>query len=237
MTPDEHDGELERNRNRNNITRSNESPTDRNARLTAALDRSRNRRYNETIEQTNERQQLDRQRHRTRYANDRATYFNTNVGFANRSANLDHAFHQPVSLGFRDKACSHCAALLFDHELRWKNSCCGKGDTVLPNECHLKPYPTQLFSLLQGQTNSSNFWEYIRRYNSAFAFASFGAQAIPPPGHGPYCFRIHGQTYHRTGLLHPEHDTTPSFAQIYILEGTGQLQARLNNNADCLPNI
>ena len=236
-TIEEHDRRLSVLREISSNRIENETDEERDRRLNADRDRFNVRIANESDQQTNDRQQRDRQQHRTRYANDRANYYNSNVGFAHRDAQLDPNVHHTINLGLRNNECSHCSALLFDNEIRWKSSCCGKGDTVLPDECQLKPYPTQLYSLLQGQINSSNFWKYIRRYNSAFAFASFGAQASPPPGHGPYCFRIHGQTYHRTGILHPEHVNTPTFAQIYILEGTGQLQARLNNNAECLPNI
>ncbi|GBM39902.1 hypothetical protein AVEN_250223-1 [Araneus ventricosus] len=30
-----------------------------------------------------------------------------------------------------------------------------------------------------------------------------GAQIVPSAGRGAYCFRIHGQIYHRTSRLHP----------------------------------
>lgn len=51
----------------------------------------------------------------------------------------------------------------------------------------------------------------------------------PPPEHGPYCFRIHGQIYHRVQSLHPDSDATPQHGQIYILEGNEATQARLSN--------
>ena len=205
-------------------------------------DRDRHRRSNETEDQLNTRRRNDRQRNNRRNANNRESYSNSNLGFARIDRPDPTTFRlsqepQPVNLQFRNKSCTHCNAQLFEHELKWKNSCCGKGDTRLPDECQLKAYPTPLLRLLAGQSHPTNFWEYIRRYNSAFAFASFGAQSSPPPGHGPYCFRIHGQTYHRTGILHPELGTTPSFAQIYMLEGSGQLQARLNNNSECIPTL
>lgn len=66
-----------------------------------------------------------------------------------------------------------------------------------------------------------------------------GAKTAPPPGNGPYCFRIHGAVHHRSGLLHPDpsEDTPRKFCQIYILEGDGALQARLNNNTETDPNL
>ena len=233
----EHNARLQSDQERAQIRREHETEQEHANRLQAQLSRTTENRLNETPAQTNERRRLNRLRDNIRSANIRQSYFNSNIGFAHIGAQLDASLHQPVSLNLRNRECTHCSALLFDTELRWKSSCCGKGDVRLPDECQLKPYPNDLFDLLEGHINHANFWEYIRRYNSAFAFASFGSQASPPPGHGPYCFRIHGQTYHRTGILHPDVDTTPSYAQIYILEGSGQLQARLNNNSDCLPRL
>jgi hypothetical protein len=82
---------------------------------------------------------------------------------------------------------------------------------------------------------SANFMEHIRSFNSAFAFASMGANISPPSGHGPYCFRIHGQIYHRTGTLHPEGDDKRVFSQLYILDSEEALECRVNRpeNADC----
>ena len=64
-----------------------------------------------------------------------------------------------------------------------------------------------------------------------------GANAAPPPGRGPYCYRIHGAIYHRSGLLNPEPSTSRQFGQIYILEGDGALQTRLNNNTSTLRSV
>ncbi|UYV69181.1 hypothetical protein LAZ67_6002683 [Cordylochernes scorpioides] len=51
---------------------------------------------------------------------------------------------------------------------------------------------------------SMNFMENIRSVNSALAFASMGANLVPPPGYGPYCFRINGQIYHRSATMAPK---------------------------------
>ena len=48
----------------------------------------------------------------------------------------------------------------------------------------------------------------------------------PPPGFGPYCFRIHGQVYHRTGSLHPQDGESRKFGQVYILDGSESLELR-----------
>ena len=162
---------------------------------------------------------LDRLRNNASNANRRSDSAGT--GFASRY-NYNLSPPQPFTINLRYKICPHCSAQLFESELKLKSTCCGKGDTRLPESCQLDPFPSPLFELFASQhPGSSNFWEYIRRFNSAFSFASFGAESSTPPGRGPYCYRIHGQTYHRTGILHNETGTTPSFAQIYILEGNG----------------
>ncbi|KAF2357628.1 hypothetical protein FHG87_011612 [Trinorchestia longiramus] len=47
----------------------------------------------------------------------------------------------------------------------------------------------------------------------AFSFASFGADVIMPPGRGPYCFRLQGQTYHFISGLHPNNDERRKYGQ------------------------
>ncbi|XP_053566967.1 uncharacterized protein LOC128656828 [Bombina bombina] len=84
-------------------------------------------------------------------------------------------------------------------------------------------------------THSKNFMQNIRSINSALAFASMGANIAPPPGYGPYCFRINGQIYHRSGALHPENDDQRKFAQLYILspEEAADQRAALKENSGC----
>lgn len=54
-----------------------------------------------------------------------------------------------------------------------------------------------------------------------------GAMMALPPGHGLYCFRIHGQIYHRTGTLHPPPNRPHQYGQIYTLDGPQATQTRL----------
>ena len=100
-------------------------------------------------------------------------------------------------------------------------------------------FPDPLKHLLSGDTSAvrTNFLDNIRQYNSAFAFASMGAQVVPPPGRGPYCFRIHGQVYHRTGSLHPPDGVDHQYAQVYILEGDQAVESRMQHseNQNCKP--
>ena len=89
--------------------------------------------------------------------------------------------------------CQYCESLRFPNEQR---NCCHNGKVSLTQLCE---YPESLKELLMGSTQDSiNF----RNYNSAFA--SFGANVDIPLGHGTYCFRIHGQTYHCTNTLYPK---------------------------------
>lgn len=136
----------------------------------------------------------------------------------------------PFSLGKMDQTCPFCQALHFAGE---KHNCCHKGKIKLPD---LGICPPEIKQLLTTNTPQSlNFCEHIRQYNSSLAFASFGANIALPPGRGPYAFRIHGQVYHRTGCLHPSGDQTPSYSQLYIMEGNRAVDARLENshNQNC----
>ena len=145
---------------------------------------------------------------------------------------------QEFTLEPRNHLCRYgCNALRFRGELE-SGLCCTKGRLILNDSQKLCPYPDEMKNLLLGEhPDSRNFFEYIRRYNSALGFASLGANAAPPPGRGPYCYRIHGAIYHRSGLLNPEPSTSRQFGQIYILEGDGALQTRLNNNTSTLRSV
>lgn len=76
-----------------------------------------------------------------------------------------------------------------------------------------------------------NFKENIRAINNSLAFASFGANIAPPPGYGPYCFRIHGSIYHRTRSLHSVNGETRKYAQLYILDPEQAVSERMQTNA------
>ena len=133
-----------------------------------------------------------------------------------------HSTLNSFSLGPMSHECQYCHASRFKNEA---SNCCHNGKVDLQP---LPPYPSLLQHLLEGQDHiSKNFMKHIRNYNSSFAFASMGAMMAPPPGHGPYCFRIHGQLYHRTGTLHPPPNTPRRYGQIYILDGPEATQTRL----------
>ncbi|KAF2347475.1 hypothetical protein FHG87_021768 [Trinorchestia longiramus] len=99
--------------------------------------------------------------------------------------------HQIHYTGAMDVRCQFCGALRFQREQL--NRCLNGKVSLLP----LQEYPENLRLLLDADgAEGSNFRQTIRNYNSAFAFASFSANIRPPPGRGPYCFRLQGQAYH-----------------------------------------
>ncbi|GBL82367.1 hypothetical protein AVEN_252524-1 [Araneus ventricosus] len=75
--------------------------------------------------------------------------------------------------------------------------------------------------------------------NSALSFASMGAQNVPPTGTGAYCFRIHGQIYHRTSHLHTAEAGGEKFAQLYVLDFDLSTRRRMESreNSECNPKL
>ena len=117
------------------------------------------------------------------------------------------------------------------------SSCCHNGKVSLQP---FGPYPDNLKRLVTARHDTmamaSNFKKNVRQYNSACAFASMGAQLQSPPGHGPFCYRIHGQIYHRVGSLHPASESEAhKYAQLYIIDSSQALDARMGmpENEQC----
>ncbi|GFX54329.1 helitron_like_N domain-containing protein [Trichonephila clavipes] len=78
--------------------------------------------------------------------------------------------------------------------------CCHNGKIIK----EASTCPVEMKGLVDGSHDlSEHFKKNTRSYNIALSFASMGAQIVPPAGRGAYCFRIHGQIYHRTSHLHP----------------------------------
>lgn len=140
-------------------------------------------------------------------------------------------------LGKMSHSCQHCGALHFKYEVvSGKNEyrqCCHYGSVALPA---LSEFPEELTILLQEtNTEGKKFRENIRSYSNAVSFASMGASIASPPGNGPFCFRTHGQIYHRIGPLHAEAGKNAQYAQLYILDSAQALQKRMGNagNSRC----
>ncbi|VDP08634.1 unnamed protein product [Heligmosomoides polygyrus] len=133
------------------------------------------------------------------------------------------------SLGDMNQTCSSCVALHFCDEKRTPshtsyNMCCNLGKVSLQP---FRNFPTLLRHLLADNDRmSQNFRGSVRNYNSGLAMASMIAHVDTPIGGGPYCYRIHGQVYHRVGALRPPTGTAPQYAQIMIMD-TEQAAAEL----------
>ena len=138
------------------------------------------------------------------------------------------------SLGPMDLTCPDCHALRFPGELF---NCCHKGKVELPP---LGPCPPEFRELLSlTDARSQHFLKYVRNYNSAMAFASFGANIDNPPHQWNPSFKIHGQVYHLIGALHPPDGSAPKYSQLYIMEADQAVQACMQapENDNCRQDI
>ncbi|KAF2347141.1 hypothetical protein FHG87_022104 [Trinorchestia longiramus] len=80
------------------------------------------------------------------------------------------------------------------------------------------------------QRDESSFArQNIKKYNSAFAFASFGVNIRPLRGRGPYCFRLQGRTYHYASNLHEDDPEERRYGQLDILESNEVIRTRAND--------
>ena len=123
-----------------------------------------------------------------------------------------------ISVGELSEQCQHCSAFHFKAE---RNSlgrytlCCFDGKIKIP----LGKMPSRMIELFTGDDDlAKNFRENIRQYNNAMSFVSFGANITPPPGYGPYCFKIQGMVHHRVSPLYPDNKKDSAYGQLYILD-------------------
>lgn len=117
---------------------------------------------------------------------------------------------------------------------KFKN-CCNKGNNVLPN---WDRYPVLLKDMLVNKNNPyhNNFHKHIRSYNSALAFASFGATYDRLNLNGPNVIRIQGQIYHKTSNLYSDDNSiTPKYAQLYVFDSNeaSTIQIGTKGNEGC----
>ena len=164
------------------------------------MDRERHGQTRTTLTDTEREAQLrsDRERHRMR---------------RHRISQID--IDTVYYLGQMNELCQYCESLRFPNEHR--NFCYN-------SKVSLTEYPERI---VNGSTQDAiNFRNNIRNYNSAFA--SFGANVDVLQGHGTYCFRIHGQTYHCTNTLYPNDGEELQYGQLYIIEGNQAVNRRMN---------
>ncbi len=205
----------------------NETPSMRKTRLRKKAENMQQIRREESEGKRALRHEKDRNRHRAQAQSKKNTY---KIPLA-RDMNPQV---EPFYLGPMTEICEYCSAFRFAGESK---NCCQKGKIKIED---LSPYPEEMKDLLtNNHDDSEHFHENIRQYNSAFSFVSMGAKIAPPPGYGPYCFRIHGQVYHRSGTLHPRPGEQPQYAQVYIMEAKKAVECRMNRkeNVKCRNDI
>ncbi|KAF8194927.1 hypothetical protein BJ912DRAFT_807026, partial [Pholiota molesta] len=144
-------------------------------------------------------------------------------------------------LGKMDIKCSKCSALHWIDERLAKSSkrnpqfgmCCFNGKIELPN---LENPPPELSHLLTDTSPASkSFRSNIRQYNNALAMTSLGVKiddSLNRQGGGPYVFKIQGKLSHLAGSLLPAEGAVPSYAQLYIYDGSEALNYRMNHPAN-----
>ncbi|XGW02733.1 hypothetical protein V3C99_014623 [Haemonchus contortus] len=225
--------DVERQRRR----RVRESSGERRSGLQFDAERHQRARMEETFQERDVRLTSDAERHRRLRNRPPAS-----LGIALRSR-----LSEPGYLGGLNYICENCGARHFLCEVKPQHpgrffDCCELGRFNLD---FFSNFPEGLRKLyVQEPTDSveqnrvrRNFMENIRTFNSALAMASMGAQVDTIRGRGPYCYRIHGQVYHRIGPLHPLEGERRQYGQIYILDTEMAAQERLGNirNVDCNP--
>jgi len=133
--------------------------------------------------------------------------------------------------GEMSMSCEHCGAKFWQDEKGRSGytTCCALGSVVIPP---LAATPPELLDLLtHPRSQAKHFRENLRAFNSVFAFTSVGVDldhTVANNAVGAYCFRVHGQVYHRIGSLFPDHGQAPKFLQIYIFDTQHELENRLN---------
>ncbi|GBM87692.1 hypothetical protein AVEN_223654-1 [Araneus ventricosus] len=96
-----------------------------------------------------------------------------------------------------DNLCLKCGGLYFLDEKNTRGiytHCCHNGNIIE----QASVYPVEMKGLMDGSVELS-----VHFKNNMWSYQCFnGAQIIPSTGRGAYCFRIHGQIYHRTSHPH-----------------------------------
>jgi hypothetical protein len=158
-----------------------------------------------------------------------------NIAMRNRNENRQRIVrrfaagnHENVTahrLGPMVVGCIHCRALHFPEEKVANrddsfDDCCHHGKILLPDIVE-RDFPDLLKNLfLRIDPRYRNFFECIRNLNSSVSVASMNPlRHRYPSNRGPYCFRIHGQIYHKMNIaLHPDQGDDPAYGQIFIID-------------------
>lgn len=202
----------------------------------------RQRRSQESHEEAQLRRERDASSHRKRRAQE--TLEQRRNSLSQDIENFDEDIVVQHSCGNLNNICKYCKSKNFKAERPSDGLftlCCRKGKIKLPKPIDVNGnqlfYPEFLEDYL---TNSSNplhvkFRDQIRSINNAMSFSSMGAKIVDVAGRGPYVFKIHGQTYHRTSHLEPSASQTRQYAQLYVIDSVQALSIRQQHaaNVDC----
>ncbi|GJU26067.1 hypothetical protein Tco_1164688 [Tanacetum coccineum] len=132
--------------------------------------------------------------------------------------------------------CKECHALLREAKAKTENpnpvnkaySICYKNGKVMLEKPPATPKPL-LDLFLNDDGKSQIFKNNIRTYNSMFSFTSMGGKvddSINRRGHGPYVFRLHGQTSHSMGSLLLQAGAPPKFEQLNSSGSSGRSNSK-----------
>ncbi|KAK6026601.1 hypothetical protein OSTOST_07420 [Ostertagia ostertagi] len=251
-TAEERDARLQSNAQTQQRRRASDSAEERASRSQVEAERLQRRREVESSGARAARLREDAERHQRRRTqeteHERSIRLQANASANRRRRNrppstTGAALHTRIAekhyLGELNQRCVDCGALHFLSEVKANHpgkfrECCDLGRFTLN---FFESFPEELRVLfVRGPEPSEevrrvwkNFHENIRSFNSALAMASMGAQVDALQGRGPYCYRIHGQIYHRLGPLHPRVGEPRQYGQIYILDTELAAQQRLGN--------
>ncbi|GBN66414.1 hypothetical protein AVEN_231727-1 [Araneus ventricosus] len=178
--------------------RAEETKEQRYRRLADMAQRDQERRAEETDEQRNSRLSAMLQHARGRRLNviEGQNHHQIQTFYAARTV-LDPIVEEH-NCGEMDNLCLKCGGLYFRDEKNTRGiytHCCHNGNIIE----QASVYPVEMKGLMDGSDEFSvHFKNNIRSYH-----CFNGAQIVPSTGRGAYCFRIHGQIYHRISHLHP----------------------------------
>ncbi|KAL3076062.1 hypothetical protein niasHT_038798 [Heterodera trifolii] len=131
-----------------------------------------------------------------------------------------------------DKKCDFCSALLFNSEASTKKGktsswyCCKFGKVSLPE---ITEPPAELLQLATDITpEAKEYRQHQNTYNSLLAFASVSVGHQENTTDGSVCFMLNGVFVRRISSLFSG-NSTPSFAQLFILDPEAALEQRMQN--------
>jgi hypothetical protein len=134
------------------------------------------------------------------------------------------------------KNCEFCSAKKFPGE--GPAFCCMKGkvDLYMPD---LPSEIRRLFTSLSDK-DARYFRKHIRYFNSHFSFTSFGVsidrRLASAKGSGVYCFKAHGQMYHKLDPLTPS-SQGPRHMQLYFYDTDDSIEHRVKRSPNLDRNL